>query len=263
MTELLFINQRALLFFTTYIKLFSITCVLFFTSAGHQLFQHLPLQPATGYNTKRFFYHSGKQAYDTSFQKGKAISHSAGNVPVSLTGQRDAGYLRLKYLKVIYQAGGKIELLWEAANNISDSMYVVEKSTDGVEFTQVGLAEAKTGQHRFSDTSWYAENKLLYYRIKAITGGGGAFFSDFIPVKANSCPNKISVFFPGEPQSRSITTSAPIRHFEITDASGHVQYKQDCREDLCSIKIIKLPQGIYSLSLYDCNDHVFQFFFRQ
>jgi len=83
-----------------------------------------------------------------------------------------------------------IMLTWSTANEDGNSMFIIEKSIDGVEFSKIGSLDGagnsnKSKQYNFLDLM--ANNKTSFYRLKQIDFDGTSSFSDILATsKENS-----------------------------------------------------------------------------
>ena len=109
--------------------------------------------------------------YDSTFGRYVLATASASLVPVKF-GTVSASLLANKSVKIS----------WESYTESSVSKYVVEGSTDGINFSTKGSLPAKgAAQYSFIDNS--ASAGVNYYRIKAVDVNGKLTYSSVVTVK--------------------------------------------------------------------------------
>jgi len=79
---------------------------------------------------------------------------------------------------------GNIQLIWQTADEVNMSYYIVERSTDGYVFTPVQEVEAKGGiQNTYTDIDTHVPSGVVYYRIQSVEKGGSVNYSSIISFK--------------------------------------------------------------------------------
>lgn len=109
------------------------------------------------------------------------------------------------------QTGPKVSLSWKD-NATTESNFVVERSTDGVNFTQIGTtpALASTGTVTFTDTAVTVNStgSSYTYRVAAVNGAGPSAYSNTAPVTVPAQPaapgNFTAVNGPNSNKNRSV-----------------------------------------------------------
>ena len=83
--------------------------------------------------------------------------------------------------------GGEVLINWEITNEKEVTNYVIERSTNGINFVTAGIVNKKpdngeTGRYKFSDASAGTE-ATIFYRIKAQGAAGQKYFSKVITIQ--------------------------------------------------------------------------------
>jgi hypothetical protein len=114
-------------------------------------------------------------------------------------------------LTATLQAGPQIRLNW-TDNATNENGFVIERSTDGINFTQIATAPARsnTGSVTFTDTTVTASatNVTYSYRVAAVNPAGYSVYSVSAPVLVPALPAVPSNFMatngPNSGNSRSV-----------------------------------------------------------
>lgn len=87
---------------------------------------------------------------------------------------------------------GKIKIDWKVATEINTKNYVIEQSTNGVSFTEIGNVVANNAsQYSSIDNNPSTTN---YYRIKAIDKSGSFDYSSIVQVKLKNSKAEIAAY---------------------------------------------------------------------
>ncbi len=119
-----------------------------------------------------------------------------------------------------HQIGNMLQ--WATAFEMNNQMFVVEKSSDGVSYQNIGAVDAagqtETGQgYRFLDVN--ASERKAFYRLKQLDFDGTASYSVTVLVK-RSIPNQFMVV--------SMSNTSTDKLFELTldaMAEGELNYR--------------------------------------
>ena len=173
------------------------------------------------------------------------------------------GTLPLNLLNLTASAGNDAVLLnWTTSNEVNSSRFVIERSTNGINFQSLGSVNAKgndarTHTYSFNDAGVLkAGAATLYYRLQIVDKDGAFAYSKIVPVtlkpyagllKAYPNPVKDQLFVLFNIQH---TTKAQLR---ISDASGKIVYSQLLNtaqnNSAISINVSALSKGIYHVQL--------------
>jgi hypothetical protein len=92
-------------------------------------------------------------------------------------------------LAATLQAGPKVRLAWRD-NATNETGFAIERSTDGVNFTQIATAppRAGTGNTSYVDTTVLASDLTYTYRVKAVNQMGGSAYSNLVSILVPAVP---------------------------------------------------------------------------
>jgi hypothetical protein len=87
-------------------------------------------------------------------------------------------------------SSGSVKLSWTTANEVNMSHYIVERSVNGLTYTQAGqlkaLGNATTTTYTLTDNVANLTNATVYYRLKQVDQNGGSKLSNVLTFKLNS-----------------------------------------------------------------------------
>lgn len=98
-------------------------------------------------------------------------------------------------VKAMRQADNKNKIDWTVENQVNISNYIVQRSTDGVNFTAIGTLAANadvTGNYSFIDAKPLGGDN--FYRIKSNGNDGWVNYSVIVKVKSEAGEQKMSVY---------------------------------------------------------------------
>jgi len=90
------------------------------------------------------------------------------------------------------EQNSKVELQWSAGEEINTAGYEVQRSTDGVHFTNMTTVAAQRLSH-YATTDNHPANGMDYYRLRVSDNDGSATYSQIVSVKFNTA-SRFSVY---------------------------------------------------------------------
>ena len=150
----------------------------------------------------------------------------------------------------------QIQLVWTTDSESDNKQFIIEKSSDGLEFFPIGLIKQKgntygQSQYKFTDPiPWTGKN---YYRIKRETIDGTISYSDIRKIHRTPqssfkiFPNPIKGILHIRPQFE-VPNNYSI---EIFDNAGNLLFKRYVQsyQNNINIDISHFPSGIYYVQL--------------
>jgi hypothetical protein len=167
----------------------------------------------------------------------------------------------------------KAELTWKTAEEVNVNYFMVEKSNDGINFTDAGMIFAfgnsnSEKAYNFSDNLATATEPVVYYRLRSVDNDGKTELSEtrmlklskaqqaglVITTYPNPVANELRITNPGTWQNKyeifslsgqvvSKTTVAAASQTETTNISklqsGVYMVKATCNGEIASQKIVK------------------------
>lgn len=153
----------------------------------------------------------------------------------------------------------KVDLKWTTASEINVSHFVVERSVDGVNYSEAGVVFAygnatdKTN-YTFSDNVSNIQLGVVYYRLRSVDLDGKGMYSETRIIKIgkqaenmititafpNPVTNEVRIAIPAEWQNKKVI-------YEVVNANGQVAKKTETASSsqVESINTSNLSRGFY------------------
>jgi hypothetical protein len=147
-----------------------------------------------------------------------------------------------------------VELVWETANEDGIRQYVVEKSSNGIDFNAIGFVNASNnGKYIFTDGS--ASTGVFYYRLKIVSVGGEITYSKVMMVKTAAA---VSVSVYPNPVANSITISglSGKTSLKIINTAGVTLKQINTAANTLSLDVNDLKAGMYMIQAVDASGRV-------
>lgn len=203
---------------------------------------------------------SAGEAIDLSFTLAKDGSrlligyNSGGSYVKSLFIGGATLPVRLVNFSAALNANWDVSLQWKVAEQSNIIRYEIERKLDGNNYTNIGVVYANTQSeftYHFTDTHTFSGT--YSYRLKIIDLDGSITYSKVVTIQLSP---KSSVSLYPVPASENImirtTRELYINSFAtITDNSGRTILKQLIQNNMQSINISRLANGMYYLMLKD------------
>jgi hypothetical protein len=155
---------------------------------------------------------------------------------------------------------GVVTVSWSVAREVNTTKYVVERSTDGNNFTAIGSmpytgAPGTDNAYQYPDNGAYAIGGTVYYRIREEEIDGQAVFSKVVSVRLSGLSGKLSVY-PNPAQSVSTisfqSSAEETVSLRLYDVKGNQlwtrQYEAQTGQNMVQIDCVStLPEGVYIL----------------
>jgi Secretion system C-terminal sorting domain len=159
---------------------------------------------------------------------------------------------------------GTVNVGWTVAPEVSTLNYVVERSTDGVNFSAIGSEPLKAANdvdnaYLYPDNGAYAVGGTIYYRIRQVENDGTFFYSKIVSVQLGGAASKLAVY-PNPAQSfvtvSFSTTMAEAVSLRLFDVKGSQlwskQYEAQQGQNTVNIDCVNtLAEGVYILQWSD------------
>jgi Repeat of unknown function (DUF5650)/Secretion system C-terminal sorting domain len=173
--------------------------------------------------------------------------------------QTNTGTLPLRFLSFSATKQNENVLLnWKTDNEINVDKFIVERSTNGINFTTVGEKNAMNtnGINMYSllDDKLTANTATFYYRLKQVDIDGKFVYSQI--VKINILKNiNISVYPNPTNKYLNINSNAIIKEVIILNSNGQIvkQIKGNLNN---KYDIVQLVKGLYILKVVTANETI-------
>ena len=160
-------------------------------------------------------------------------------------------------------SGNLVQLEWETASETNNDYFIVEKSTDGINYTSIGNVKGSGNSTNNHNYSWLDKKNesipLSYYRLQQVDFDGTRNLSPTISFYDHSAGFRL-ISLVADYTSQSINihfdTNTPKNiTFTLTDMTGRTCYRNSSTSEkgLQKIKfeVNDLSKGIYVLSIFD------------
>lgn len=155
------------------------------------------------------------------------------------------------------QVGNEIEIKWEIASEENCAFYLVEKSTNGLEWTDLGTVE--TGQHSGNNRNYSLIDKsptsgIQYYRLKQFDYNGTNSTLSVADVNYSNLNSEAIKLYPNPTNgySKLEILNENISRIDIVDMQGRIIYTQE-NEFVKELDGTRFGKGLYSIIGYTNN----------
>lgn len=158
----------------------------------------------------------------------------------------------LSYLDAEVNAAGSVTLNWSTQSEMNNSHFEVERSTDGIIFSTVGVVagagnSSTQRNYQFEDVA--PASGLNQYRLRQVDFNGQTSYSEIVTARI-AAENTLSVTAYPNPATDRLTVSVPTAETfkaQVMDLQGKVLRTAgcDCQED--QIDLTGLSAGMYLL----------------
>jgi hypothetical protein len=153
--------------------------------------------------------------------------------------------------------GNENSLTWQTVGETNTARFVVERSTDGIDFSDIGNVTAVgsgNNNYSFVDASPPAGVSVLY-RIEAEDQGGKPSYSNIVSIAAAAAAGSAPLIFPN-PATTGVTlerTNASLLNTvaRLIDVNGRVVGQQLITGQQQYFDLDRLAAGVYFLQLSD------------
>lgn len=156
-----------------------------------------------------------------------------------------------------------VQLRWQTDDETNCSHYNIQRSTDGINFTNVGQQTANGSSsissiYRFTDFTAKEELNAnsFFYRIESVDMNGGKNYSSIINIKLTSTTERLLVLQNPADEDLRLQITSPVKEsvsIIITDLAGRRVSTDNIVLDkgvnACTLSAGRLPRGQYFVSV--------------
>jgi hypothetical protein len=122
-------------------------------------------------------------------------------------------------------------LEWETANEINTSNFVVERSTDGRNFQQIGTVAANdnsgiNSKYSYTDNDVTRQSSsIVYYRLKMVDNDASYTYSDIVTITLPFITSKVSLFPNPAAREVNVTITSAVDgkvKWQLIDNAGRI-----------------------------------------
>ncbi|HEY6063151.1 MAG TPA: T9SS type A sorting domain-containing protein, partial [Chitinophagaceae bacterium] len=152
-----------------------------------------------------------------------------------------------------------VTLYWKTSQEINFSHFVIERSTEGTNYTDAGVVFAygnavDNTNYSFSDNLNNIQSGIVYYRLRSVDIDGKSQYSEIRIIRIskqtenaigivafpNPVINEVRISIPGEWQNKKVT-------YEVLNANGQVAKRTEagCSSQTETVNMSTLARGFY------------------
>ncbi len=150
-------------------------------------------------------------------------------------------------------------LTWTTASEVNSDFFSVERSSDGVNYTEIGVVQAAGSSQSILDYEFIDQNilepqKILYYRLKQVDFDGTTMYSEVRTVQIDQQHSDQIVVFPN-PFSETLNVFIPQDYISdhtqiiLRDGINRTVEIADVQSELTTFFCSELSKGIYLISV--------------
>ncbi|HWI90318.1 MAG TPA: hypothetical protein VNT20_03540 [Flavisolibacter sp.] len=153
-----------------------------------------------------------------------------------------------------------VRIKWKTADEVSVDNYNVQRSSDGINFSDIATIKAMNGDlqsYEYLDVN--LPSSKLYYRIRSNDIGGKKAYSATVAIKLDNVQRMVVVNNPLTNAIQLLTQNMPLSVYvyELINANGQVCRKGSfsCQgSGMISIPVSTIPPGAYTLVVFKSFD---------
>ena len=143
-----------------------------------------------------------------------------------------------------------IETNWRTSTELNTSHFIIQRSTDGSSFTDIGTVKAiGTGANSYSFTDTHPANGINYYRLESVDKDGATSFSKVVTASLTINDSRLTIY--PNPAKDNVTIGGNhIASVQVIDNLGRV-VKVVALKDATNptLSVSSLPAGVYHLRI--------------
>lgn len=157
--------------------------------------------------------------------------------------------LRFLSFTARYTGNHEVQLNWKTADEQGVAHFIIERSTDGRQYTPVATKDARNGSlnaYIFTDRLNGLPAGMIFYRIRQVDIDGRSAYSTISAVSTKTSAG--IVLFPNPARNQVyIAGSAAVKTIRFIDLQGRIVL--DAPLNSGSIELGHLPRGLYTVTL--------------
>jgi type IX secretion system substrate protein len=143
----------------------------------------------------------------------------------------------------------KVWLQWDVDSAEEGDYFIVERSTDGVHFENIGSLRKEGNMNHYELNDLAPPNGSDLYRIKYLGKGGRSFYSRAIPLSLSADVD--FKFYPNPVDKLFIIRSEHAVDIQVIDGAGIIRLSKRVQPGVQVINISFLEKGHYVLRVAD------------
>ena len=168
------------------------------------------------------------------------------------------GALPVKILDLSAKNMGHSNLLqWQTATELNTSHFIVQHSTNGTSFTDIGTEKAiGSGANSYSFTDMQPANGINYYRLQSVDNDGASTYSKVVSAFLTINDSRLTIY--PNPGKDNVTISGNhIASVQVIDNMGRVVKVVSLKDATNpTLSVNSLPAGVYHLLIQTTDGNV-------
>ena len=143
-----------------------------------------------------------------------------------------------------------IAINWNTATELNTSHFIIQHSTTGTSFTDIGNVKAiGSGANGYQFMDMHPANGTNYYRLQSVDKDGGSSFSKVVSASLAINDSRLTIY-PNPAKDKVTISGSHIASVQVIDNMGRVA-KIVALHDATnpSISVGSLPTGVYHLRI--------------
>jgi hypothetical protein len=155
------------------------------------------------------------------------------------------------------EKGKDISLNWNTTTELNTSHFIIQRSTDGSSFTDIGTVKAiGSGANSYTFADNKPNNGINYYRLQSVDKDGSFAYSKVVSVQLTVNSNQFSVF-PNPSKDKVTIQGNHIAFVQVVDNLGRVVKTQNLKDATNpTLSVSALPVGVYHLRIQTADGKV-------
>jgi len=150
-----------------------------------------------------------------------------------------------------------ILLGWQTATELNTSHFIIQHSTDGSSYKDIGTVKAiGSGANSYSFTDTHPANGINYYRLQSVDKDGASTYSKVVSCELSVVSKQITVY-PNPAKDNVTIKGSHIASVQVIDNMGRV-VKVISLKDATNptLSVNSLPAGVYHLRIQTTDGNV-------
>ncbi|MCW3119802.1 MAG: hypothetical protein JWM28_3884 [Chitinophagaceae bacterium] len=163
-------------------------------------------------------------------------------------------------------SNSKVDLKWITSTEINASHFVIERSTDGIHFSDQGMVSAfgnstEQKNYFFNDNFSSAAGSTIYYRLRQVDNNGTFDYSPIRTIQIEQSAGKTALVYPN-PVTNKLYISIPAGWqnkkvvLELFNSTGQLEKRSEVSGSFIEpVNMIHFTPGIYMVRM-SCNNEM-------
>ena len=145
----------------------------------------------------------------------------------------------------------EVQVLWKVANEVNVSNYIVQRSTDGISFTDIAVINANAAtsiEKQYSAIDRLPQMGINYYRIRQVDNDGKFTYSQTVLV--NVTETGAMIVWPNPATTTlNIQNGQAMQRLQCFNSSGQLLYDVKPAATQYAIPVQQWPAGVYYIQI--------------